>query len=112
VPAAKEGIFRDGPLEVDLSTRTVRVSGQSVKLTATEYDLLRMFVRNAGKVLTHHQILKEIWGSTSGDEMQYLRVYISQLRRKIETDPTNPSLILTETGVGYRLQLQSTDQAD
>jgi two-component system, OmpR family, KDP operon response regulator KdpE len=112
VPAAKEGVFRDGHLEVDLSTRSVRVSGQPVKLTATEYDLLRMFVRHAGKVLTHHQILKEIWGSISADEMQYLRVYISQLRRKIETDPANPRLILTETGVGYRLQLQSTDPCD
>jgi len=108
-PHGKEGVFRNGPLEVDLSTRTVRISGQPVKLTATEYDLLRMFVRNAGKVLTHHQILKEIWGSTSADEMQYLRVYVSQLRRKIETDPANPSLILTETGVGYRLQLLTTD---
>jgi two-component system KDP operon response regulator KdpE len=109
---AKEGVFRDGPLEVDLSTRTVRVSGRLVKLTATEYDLLRMFIRHAGKVLTHQHILKEIWGSTSGDEMQYLRVYISQLRRKIENDPANPRLILTETGVGYRLQPQSTEPSD
>jgi two-component system KDP operon response regulator KdpE len=112
VPAAKEGVFRDGPLEVDLTVRTVRVSGQPVKLTATEYDLLRMFVRHAGKVLTHRQILKEIWGATSGEEMQYLRVYVSQLRRKIETDPANPRLILTETGVGYRLHLNTTDGRD
>ncbi len=109
VPLAKEGLFRDGPLEVDLTTRSVRVSGRPVKLTATEYDLLRMLVRHAGKVLTHHQILKEIWGSTSAEEMQYLRVYISQLRRKVETDPANPRLILTETGVGYRLHLMATD---
>jgi two-component system KDP operon response regulator KdpE len=104
-PAAHEGVFYSGPLEVDLSSRKVRVSGRSVKLTATEYDLLRMFVRNAGRVLTHRQILKEIWGTASGEEMQYLRVYVSQLRRKIESDPTNPQLILTETGVGYRLNV-------
>jgi two-component system, OmpR family, KDP operon response regulator KdpE len=111
-PAAKEGVFKDGPLEVDLPARAVRVSDRPVKLTATEYDLLRMFVRHAGKVLTHHQILKEIWGSTSSEEMQYLRVYISHLRRKIENDPANPRLILTETGVGYRLHLQPAEPGD
>jgi two-component system, OmpR family, KDP operon response regulator KdpE len=102
-PEAPEGIFSSGVLEVDLTTRNVRVSGQTVKLTATEYDLLRLFVRNAGKVVTHRHILREIWGSSTGDEMQYLRVYVSQLRKKIEPDPANPRLLITETGVGYRL---------
>ncbi len=108
-PSAQEGVFKSGPLEVDLVTRSVRVAGKSVKLTATEYDLLRLFVRHAGLVLTHQQILREIWGTSSGDEMQYLRVYVSQLRRKIEPDPTAPQLLITESGVGYRLQLLEKD---
>jgi len=108
-PPAQEGVFRSGPLEVDLVTRNVRVAGKAVKLTATEYDLLRLFVRNAGRVLTHRQILREIWGTASGDEMQYLRVYVSQLRRKMEPDPAAPQLLVTESGVGYRLQLLEND---
>jgi two-component system, OmpR family, KDP operon response regulator KdpE len=104
-PVEPDGLFRNGPLEVDLAARKVHVGGKPVKLTATEYDLLRLFVQNAGKVLTHHQILKSIWGASSEDEMQYLRVYISQLRRKIEPDPSNPQLLVTETGVGYRMQM-------
>jgi two-component system, OmpR family, KDP operon response regulator KdpE len=110
LPAASDGIFNNGPLEVDLSSRSVRVEGKPVKLTATEYDLLRMFVQHAGKVLTHNQILKEIWGLTTSEEMQYLRVYISQLRKKIEKDPANPRLLVTETGVGYRLCILDHDQ--
>jgi two-component system KDP operon response regulator KdpE len=109
-PAAREGVFCSGPLEVDLTARSVRASGRSVKLTATEYDLLRLFVKHAGKVLTHHQILREIWGAASGDEMQYLRVYVSQLRRKIESDPANPQLLITETGVGYRLRILENER--
>jgi two-component system, OmpR family, KDP operon response regulator KdpE len=109
-PAEPDGLFRNGPLEVDLPARKVRVGGKPVKLTVTEYDLLRLFVQNAGKVLTHHQILKSIWGASSGDEMQYLRVYISQLRRKIESDPANPQLLVTETGVGYRMQVPEKQQ--
>jgi two-component system KDP operon response regulator KdpE len=105
VPTAQEGIFRSGGLEVDLSARTVRISGKPVKLTATEYDLLRLFVRHAGRVLTHMQILREIWGATTSDGMQYLRVYVSQLRRKIEVNPSMPQLLVTESGVGYRLQI-------
>ncbi len=104
-PSAQEGVFQSGPLEVDLPTRSVRVKGKPVKLTATEYDLLRLFVRHAGLVLTHQQILREIWGTSSGDEMQYLRVYVSQLRHKIEPDPSLPQLLITESGVGYRLQI-------
>jgi two-component system, OmpR family, KDP operon response regulator KdpE len=104
-PAAGDAVFRSGELEVDLTTRRVSVAGQSIRLTATEYDLLRLFIQNAGKVLTHHQIIREIWGASGSDELQYLRVYISQLRRKIENEPTNPRLLVTETAVGYRLQV-------
>ncbi len=104
-PADADGLFRNGPLEIDLAARKVSVSGKIVKLTVTEYDLLRLFVQNAGKVLTHRQILKAVWGESSGDEMQYLRVYMSQLRHKIESDPANPLLLVTETGVGYRMQV-------
>ncbi len=104
-PVAGEAIFHSGDLEVDLSLRRVSVAGHPVKLTATEYDLLRLFIYHAGKVLIHQQIIREIWGSSSGDEMQYLRVYISQLRRKIESDPSDPKLLVTETGIGYRLQV-------
>ncbi|HEX9934999.1 MAG TPA: response regulator [bacterium] len=104
-PSAQEGVFRSGPLEVDLTTRMVRLSGQVVKLTATEYDLLRLFVHHAGLVVTHQQILREIWGIASEEEMQNLRVYVSQLRRKIEPDPSSHQLLVTESGVGYRLQI-------
>lgn len=104
-PAAQEGVFRSGTLEVDLTSRSVQIDGQPVKLTATEYDLLRLFVRHAGLVLTHQQILREIWGRSTGEEMQYLRVYVSQLRKKIEADPSDPQLLITESGVGYRLQI-------
>jgi two-component system KDP operon response regulator KdpE len=104
-PMASDAVFRSGDLEVDLSTRRVSVSGQPIRLTATEYDLLRLFIQNAGKVLTHHQIIREIWGSSGSDQMQYLRVYISQLRHKIEQEPADPQLLTTETGVGYRMQI-------
>jgi two-component system KDP operon response regulator KdpE len=104
-PSAQEGIFRSLSLEVDLTSRSVKVGGRSVKLTVTEYDLLRLLIRHAGLVLTHQQILREIWGRTTGEEMQYLRVYVSQLRKKIEVDPANPRLLITESGVGYRLQI-------
>jgi two-component system, OmpR family, KDP operon response regulator KdpE len=109
-PSAPDGIFRSGTLEVDLTSRNVRVGGRSVKLTATEYDLLRLFIRHAGLVMTHQQILREIWGRETGEEMQYLRVYVSQLRKKIEADPANPRLLITESGVGYRLQILDSDK--
>jgi two-component system, OmpR family, KDP operon response regulator KdpE len=109
-PEAPDALFKSGRLQVDLATRRVSVSGQIVKLTATEYDLLRLFVQYSGKVLTHHHILREIWGATGSEEMQYLRVYISQLRRKIEADPAHPQLLMTETGVGYRLQIIEAEE--
>ncbi|MEJ7830062.1 MAG: response regulator [Segetibacter sp.] len=91
-----------GDLQMDLATRTVRKNGEMVKLTATEYTLLILFARNEGKVLTHQYLLKQVWGPAYTDQSQYLRVYIAQLRKKIENDPNRPNHIITETGVGYR----------
>src|SRR5215210_1415957 len=89
-------------LQIDLATRTVKKNSEVIKLTATEYSLLILFVKNEGKVLTHQFILKEVWGPNYTDQSQYLRVYIAQLRKKIETDANRPNHIMTETGVGYR----------
>jgi two-component system KDP operon response regulator KdpE len=94
-------LFRSGPLTVDLVRRIVTVAGAAVKLTPREYDLLRLLVSHAGKVLTHKFLLREVWGGES--DVQYLRIYIRTLRQKLEADPEQPSLILTEQGVGYRL---------
>ncbi len=93
-------VFRMGDLFVDLTTRTVRVKGKRAKLTATEYSLLRLFVQNAGKVLTHRQIFREIWGSDGENNLSYIRVYLTALRKKLV-----PRLIITEPKVGYRLAL-------
>jgi len=96
-------LFHSGRLEVDLTARVVKVAGHETKLTATEYALLRLFVKHAGKVLTHQQILREVWGPNYIDQTQYLRVYMAHLREKLEAEPSKPSLLLTEPGVGYRL---------
>jgi two-component system KDP operon response regulator KdpE len=101
-PEEEVSIFKSGDLVVDLTARIVTRNGQEVKLTATEYALLRLFVRHAGRVLTHRQILREIWGPKSEEHRQYLRVYVTHLRQKIESDPTQPRLIKTESGIGYR----------
>lgn len=98
-------IFRSGALTVDLVRRLVTVAGREVKLSAKEYDLLRTLIAHAGKVLTQGHLLKEVWGPAHIEDVQYLRVYIRQLREKLEVEPTRPLLILTETGVGYRLQV-------
>jgi two-component system KDP operon response regulator KdpE len=100
----KEPIFRTGDVTVDLARRIVTVAGQEVKLTPKEYDLLRVLVTYAGRVLTHQQLLRAVWGPGYSNEAQYLRVYIGQLREKIEADPAQPKHILTEPGVGYRLR--------
>jgi two-component system KDP operon response regulator KdpE len=97
-----ESVFRNGALEVDLAARAVRKNGKEVKLTPTEYALLRLFVTHAGKVITHRQLLAEVWGPNARDT-QYLRVHIAHLRRKIENDPARPELIVTEPSIGYRL---------
>ena len=95
--------FSSGELEVDLTTRTVKIRGQPVRLTATEYSLLHLLVQHAGKVLTHGQILREVWGSQEEQKTGPLRVYMGYLREKLEIDPAKPRLLLTEPGVGYRL---------
>src|SRR5579872_5632177 len=95
-------IFRTGDLTVDLVRRIVTVRGQEVKFSPREYDLLRLLVAHAGKVLTHNMILREVWGPTT--DVQYLRIYIRALRQKIERDTEKPEYIQTETGVGYRLR--------
>lgn len=100
-----EPVFIVGDLQVNFIHRRVTVSDQEVNLTPTEYDLLRVLIQNADKVLTHQQILQKVWGSRySEEETHLLRVNISNLRRKIESDPTRPVLIITEPGVGYRLR--------
>ena len=95
-------VFRSGDLTVDLVRRVVTARGIEVKLSPREYDLLRLLIAHAGKVLTHRFILKEVWGGET--DVQYLRIYIRQLRQKIEPDPERPRHITTETGVGYRLR--------
>jgi two-component system KDP operon response regulator KdpE len=95
-------VFRSGDLSVDLVRRIVKVGDKEVKLSPKEYDLLRVLVQHAGKVLTHKFLLGELWNELV--DAQYLRVYVRQLRRKIEADPERPQYILTETGVGYRLR--------
>jgi two-component system KDP operon response regulator KdpE len=95
-------IFRAGDLSVDLVRRIVRVRDEEVKLSPKEYDLLRVLVQHVGKVLTHRLLLRELWDETT--DPQYLRVYVRQLRQKIEADPERPQHILTETGIGYRLR--------
>ena len=99
----EEPIARFGEVTVDLGNRRVNRNGHPVKLTATEYVLLRLFVQHAGKVLTHGQILREIWGAGHEEDTQYLRVYLARLRDKLEADPSAPVLFVTEPGVGYRM---------
>lgn len=101
---APEPLYRREELEVDLTRRRVQVAGEEVQLTPTEYELLRLLVTHAGKVLTHSQILRQIWGVAYMEQPHVLRVNISNLRRKIERDPSRPRHILTEPGVGYRLR--------
>ena len=97
-------IFQAGALKVDLGRRTVTVGEADVHLTPTEYKLLAALVKHAGKVLTHRQLLLEVWGSHQATQTQALRVYVTQLRHKIEPDPARPRLLITEPGVGYRLK--------
>ncbi|MDX1995203.1 MAG: response regulator [bacterium] len=109
-PDPEEPIFRSGDLQVDLVRRIVTVRDEPVKLTPTEYALLRLLIQHAGKVLTHKQILREVWGPEYVNETHYLRVYFAQLRQKIEHDPAVPRLLLTEAGVGYRLMVEDRVQ--
>jgi two-component system KDP operon response regulator KdpE len=106
LPVQETEEFRNGHLVVDLVHRVVKVNDQPVKLTATEYDLLMLFIKHVGKVLTHRQILREVWGPHAIEETQSLRIYLAQLRKKLELDSSQPQLFLTESGVGYRMALQ------
>jgi two-component system KDP operon response regulator KdpE len=100
---SKAEVFHSGRLKVDLAARTVTVNERNVHLSATEYALLRLFVVHAGKVLTHGQILREVWHTDDVAKTGYLRVYVAYLREKIEANPSEPELLVTEPGVGYRL---------
>lgn len=101
-PEQTSHIFKNGSLEIDFTSRVVKRNGEVIKLTATEYSLLSLFVRNAGKVITHSHILKEVWGKVFSEDTQYVRIYIAQLRKKLEDDPNKPKYFVTESRVGYR----------
>lgn len=96
-------VFVSGPLKIDFEAHSVFINEKSVKLTGTEYNLLKLLALNAGRLVTQRQILLEVWGPNAIEQSHYLRVYITQIRKKIEADPSNPELIVTEPGVGYRL---------
>jgi two-component system KDP operon response regulator KdpE len=98
-----EPVLVFGKLTVDLARRLVILDGEEVKLTPTEYEILKYLALRAGRVVTHGQLLRAIWGPNYQEQTQYLRVYVGQLRRKIEADPSQPAYITTEAGVGYRL---------
>jgi two-component system KDP operon response regulator KdpE len=105
-PAAKNTTFTSGDLQVNLVARTVRIRGEPLKLSRIEYSLLRYLAQNAGRVLTHGQLLREIWNLDNVEKTARLRVYITYLREKIEANPAKPELIITVPGVGYRLELR------
>ncbi len=104
--AGTEPIFTAGPLRVDFAQRSVQVEKKDIKLTPTEYDLLKALIKNSGKIMTRQMLLTQIWGTGYGADSHYLHVYIGQLRRKIEPDPANPRFILTVSGVGYRFNAE------
>jgi two-component system KDP operon response regulator KdpE len=108
--APAEPVFRVGGLEVDLGRRIVRVDDAEVRLSPKQYRLLQVLVTNAGKVVTHRQLLGEVWGAAHRDDIQYLRVFMRKLRGRLEADPARPRYLLTELGVGYRLR--TGDQLD
>ena len=103
LPREESAVFSHAGLVVDLVTRTVHRDGAAVKLTATEWALLALLVRHAGRVLTHRQILREVWGPKAEEHREYLRVYFTHLRKKVERDAAHPNLIRNEPGIGYRL---------
>src|ERR1051325_1690999 len=102
-PSEEVSIFKNGDLVVDLTAHVVTRAGREIKLSATKYALLRLFVKHSGRVLTHRQIVREIWAPKSEEHRKYLRVYVTHLRQNIETDPTKPFLLQTQPGIGYRL---------
>lgn len=99
-------VFQVDKLKMDLSRRLVTLDDREISLTPTEYDILRLLMQNSGRVLTHHQLLKQVWGTAYENEMHLLRVNISNLRRKIEENPSRPRYLVTEAGVGYRLRAE------
>ena len=103
-PGGKTPLFKKGELEIDLERRLVKVAGNEIQLTPNEYELLKVLVDNSGKVMTHKHLLNAVWGPEYFGEFHMLRVNISNLRRKIEPDPSRPQIIITESGVGYRLK--------
>lgn len=98
----EEPVLYCGDLQIDISKHQVRLSDREIKLTPTEYEIVKVMVQNAGRVLTHKQLLKAVWGNAYNEDTHYIRVYIGQIRRKLEKDPTQPRYIITETGIGYR----------
>jgi two-component system KDP operon response regulator KdpE len=110
IGAGASAIASFGDLRVDFSRRSVERAGQPLHLTALEYRLLATLIAHAGKVMTHRQLLREVWGPAYVERPHYLRVYVGHLRQKIEADPAQPRYLLTETGVGYRFQLQEHDE--
>lgn len=101
--AIEQSVFAVGPIEIDVPAHRATSAGADLKLTPKEFELLLLLARNAGKVMTHRQILAAVWGPAHVEDTQYLRVYVGQLRQKIEADPAEPKLILTEPGIGYRM---------
>ncbi len=106
IEEAGEPELTNGSIAMDLVKHEVSINGELTAFTPKEYDLLRYFLVHRGKMLTHRQILHEVWGPAHGDDMQYLRVYVSQVREKVEPDPVNPDYIVTEPGVGYRMEVK------
>lgn len=111
IKEAGEPELTNGHIRMDLVRHEVFLHGEKIALTPKEYDLLRYFIINRGKMLTHRQLLKEIWGPAHGEDMQYLRVYIGQIREKIEENPASPKLIVTEPGIGYRMETVTVPSA-
>jgi two-component system, OmpR family, KDP operon response regulator KdpE len=109
--ATENPVVVTGPLSIDLVSRTVSLNKQQIRLTRKEYRLLHILATHVGLVVTHDQLLKEIWTGNQGDNIQYLRILVRKLRQKIETDPNDPRLLVTESGVGYRLQARLEDCA-
>lgn len=104
-PREESAVFSQGGLVVDLVARTVQRDGAEVNLTATEWSILALLIRHAGRILTHRQILREVWGPKAEEHREYLRVYFTHLRKKVERDYSKPELIINEPGIGYRLKL-------
>ncbi|MGA3007210.1 MAG: response regulator, partial [Opitutaceae bacterium] len=106
-PANEETVVRFGDVEVDFVARTVQRGGQDVKLSAKEYDFLRYLALHRGRVVTHRQVLRELWGANAEDNTHYLWVYMTHLRQKLETNPHEPKFLKTEAGIGYRLMVEA-----